>query len=260
MHNIRFSVLASGSGGNACYLETEKARVLIDAGLSCKAIEHRLEQVGVRPDTLDALFLTHEHTDHIKGAGPLARRYDLPVYTNLKTFEKARKRLGNISRPVIFQTGQTLTINHLRIETFTKCHDAADPFGIVFAYNGIRAGLITDFGRSTGLVEDRLKGCQALIVEFNYDQTMLDMGPYPWELKRRIKGSEGHLSNQQAGDLLRAVSNEDLKVVVLAHLSETNNQPSKAYQEALNTLCSCGLKDTRILIGKQDEPGAMTQL
>jgi phosphoribosyl 1,2-cyclic phosphodiesterase len=260
VHNIRFSVLASGSRGNACYLETEKTRILIDAGLSCQETEHRLKQVGVQPNTLDALLITHEHTDHIKGAGPLARRYDLPVYTNLRTFEKARKKLGNISRPVIFQTGQTLTINHLSIETFTKCHDAADPFGLVFAYNGIRAGMITDFGRSTRLVEDRLKGCQALIMEFNYDQKMLDEGPYPLDLKRRINGNEGHLSNHQAGKLLKVVSNENLRVVVLAHLSETNNHPSKARHAAVDALCKCGLSGTEVLISNQDDPGAMFEL
>jgi len=260
VHSIRFSVLASGSGGNAFYLETEKTRILIDVGLSCQETERRLKQVGVRPDTLDALLVTHEHIDHIKGVGPLARRYDLPVYTNLRTFERARKKLGNVSRPVIFQTGQTLTINHLNIETFTKCHDAADPVGIVFAYNGIRAGLITDFGRSTRLVEERLKGCQALIMEFNYDQKMLDEGPYPLNLKRRIKGAEGHLSNHQAGELLKVVSHDNLRVVVLAHLSETNNHPSKARREAVDALCERGMVKTQVLVSKQGDTGEMIEL
>jgi phosphoribosyl 1,2-cyclic phosphodiesterase len=257
---MRFSVLASGSHGNACYLETERTRILIDAGLSCQEAERRLKQVGVQPDTLDALIVTHEHIDHIRGAGPLARKYDLPVYTNVRTFESARKRLGNISRPVIFQTGQTLTINHLTIETFTKCHDAADPFGVVFAFNGARAGLITDFGRSTRLVEDRLKGCQALIMEFNHDEKMLDEGPYPLNVKRRIKGTEGHLSNQQAGKLLKAVSHDNLRVVVLAHLSEINNHPDKAHREAVDALCRCGTAKTQILISRQDDVGEMVEL
>jgi phosphoribosyl 1,2-cyclic phosphodiesterase len=260
VYNIQFSVLASGSSGNACYVETEDARILIDAGLSCSEMEQRLQEVGVSPFDLDALIITHEHTDHIKGAGPLARRYDLPVHINRRTFQRARKTLGNLSRPVIFQTGQTLTINHLMVETFTKCHDAVDPFGLVFAFNGMRIGLATDLGRSTSLVEDRLRGCQALIMEFNYDPDMLDDGPYPLEIKRRIKGADGHLSNQQAGDLLRTVSDENLQTVVLAHISETNNHPFKAHQEAANALDARGLRTTNIFISKQDEPGPMIAL
>ena len=120
--------------------------------------------------------------------------------------------------------------------------------------------MVTDIGRSTRLVEDRLKGCQALIIEFNYDLEMLDNGPYPLDLQRRIKGQDGHLSNEQGGDLLRAVSHDDLRVVVLAHLSETNNEPEKARQVALNALSKCGLDNTRLLIGKQDEPGPMVEL
>jgi len=257
---MRFSVLASGSSGNACFIETEKTRVLIDAGLSCREIVRRLKRVGVQPESLDALIITHEHMDHTKGAGPLARRFDLPLYTNRKTLERGLKTLGNLSRPIIVQTGETLTINDLGIETFTKCHDAVDPFGVVLSFNGARVALATDFGRSTRLVEDRLKGCQALIMEFNYDQVMLDEGPYPLDLKRRIKGPDGHLSNQQAGDLLRVVSHKNLKFVVLAHLSETNNHPRKAHQEAADALSKCNLAGANILVSQPDEPGPMIDL
>jgi phosphoribosyl 1,2-cyclic phosphodiesterase len=257
---MRFLVLASGSSGNAYYVETDNARVLIDAGLSCRETERRLEQKGVRPETLDALVITHEHTDHIRGAGPLARRFDLPLYTNHKTLQKSLKTIGNLSRPLLFETGQTITIHDLAVETFTKCHDAADPFGLVFSFNGLRIGLATDLGRSTGLVEDRLKGCQALIMEFNYDQEMLEEGPYPLELKRRINGADGHLSNEQAGDLLRVVSHEGLSFLILAHLSETNNHPDRAYQQAARALSDCGLSRAQILVSRQDEPGPMVEL
>jgi phosphoribosyl 1,2-cyclic phosphodiesterase len=257
---IRFSVLASGSGGNACYVETENAKVLIDAGLSCREIERRLERVGIVPTSLDALIVTHEHTDHIRGAGPLARRYDLPLYINRKTFETGRRALGNLSLPVIIQTGQTITIKDLNADTFTKCHDAVDPMGLVVSCNGVRIGLVTDLGRSTKLVEDHLKGCQALIIEFNHDPGMLEEGPYPLHIKRRIKGRDGHLSNQQARDLLQAVSHDNLKQVVLAHLSEANNHPSKAYQEAVDALNKRGTGGTSILISQQDESGPMIEL
>lgn len=257
---IRFSVLASGSSGNACYVESDNARILIDAGLSARRIEQRLEHVGVPPSSLDALIITHEHSDHIKGAGPLARRYDLPLYINQKTLESGRKNLGKLPRPKIIQTGRTLTIKGLNVETFTKCHDAADPLGIVLSLNGVRVGVATDLGKSTRLVEDRLKGCQALIIEFNHDTVMLEQGSYPLYLKRRIKGRDGHLSNEQAGDLLKAVCHDNLKQVVLAHLSEKNNHPEKAYQEAAEVLEKNGLLETRILISRQDESGPMIEL
>ncbi len=264
---MRFAVLASGSGGNACYVETGNTRILIDAGLSCREIERRMELVGIEPANLDAIIVTHEHGDHIKGAGALSRRYDLPVYLNHKTLERGRRMLGNLASPVILHTGQMLTIKDLCVETFTKCHDASDPFGLVVSgtggtpdQNGTRIGLVTDLGRSTGLVEDRLKGCHALIMEFNYDQEMLDEGPYPLDLKRRIKGQDGHLSNVQAGELLRAVSHRDLRFVVLAHLSEANNDPDKAREEAEKALSERGYKETKILISYQDEPLPLVEL
>jgi phosphoribosyl 1,2-cyclic phosphodiesterase len=257
---MKFSVLASGSSGNACYVESENASLLIDAGLSCREIVRRLEQVGVEPEKLDALIVTHEHADHIKGAGPLARRFDLPVYINRKTYEKGRKVLGPISRPVVFQTGQTLNINDISVQSFTKCHDAADPLGLVVSFDGVKIGFSTDLGRSTGLVEDRLTGCDALIMEFNYDQEMLEKGPYPLATKRRIKGQEGHLSNQQAGDLLRVVCKKNLVYLILAHLSQTNNLPTKAHQKALEALDGCGISKATIFISKQDEPVPMIEL
>ena len=257
---MRFSVLASGSGGNACYVETDQSRIMIDAGLTRRELLRRLELIEVDPKTLDALIITHEHTDHVKGAGPLARLLDIPVYINSPTLGKSIKTLGNISRPVAIHTGQTLTINDLMVETFTKCHDAVDPMGLVVSSNGVRLGVVTDLGRSTRLVEERLRHCHTLIMEFNYDPNMLEDGPYPLFLKRRIKGQEGHLSNQQAGELLEAVAHKDLQMVVLAHLSEINNQDEKALQEAEDVLSRNGLNHTRLLVSQQDDPTSMVEL
>ncbi len=259
-HNIKFSVLASGSKGNSCYFQTENARILIDAGLSCRETERRLYALGVEADSLDALIVTHEHSDHVKGAGPLARRFGLPVYSSHKTFNKGAKTLGPIERPVVIQTGQTLTINDIMVDTFTKCHDAADPFGVVVSCNGARIGMATDLGRCTRLVEDRLRKCRALILEFNHDQMMLDEGPYPLYLKRRIKGPDGHLSNLQGADLLGAVSHEGLRHVVLAHLSEVNNDNAKARNAAEAALEKSGQDKVDISVGLQKEALAMIEL
>jgi phosphoribosyl 1,2-cyclic phosphodiesterase len=257
---MRFSVLASGSTGNACYVETAHSRVLIDAGLSGREIIRRLELINVNPEGLDALILTHEHSDHIKGAGPLARRLDIPVFGNRSTFKKGIKTLGDLSKPVTIHTGQTIPIQDLLIETFTKCHDAVDPMGVVISSNGVKLGLVTDLGRSTRLVEDHLRGCRALIIEFNHDEKMLEEGPYPLDLKRRIRGPDGHLSNRQAGELVKTVFHKDLKLVVPAHISDTNNLPEKAFQAVERVMMGCGKGKTKIVLSHQDHPMPMVEL
>jgi phosphoribosyl 1,2-cyclic phosphodiesterase len=257
---VKFSILASGSGGNAGYFETARTRILIDAGLSCREIERRLRLLGIHPRELDILIITHEHGDHVRGAGPLARRYDLPLYANRKTLAMASRNLGPIPRTMLIETGQTLQIRDLRVETFTKCHDAVDPFGLVLHQDHQKIGLATDLGRSTRLLEHRLEGCHALIMEFNYDPVMLEQGPYPLEVKRRIKGAEGHLSNEQAAGLLRSIMHDHLHYVVLAHLSRTNNHPEKAHHEARDVLRAHGLEQTEILISEQDAPSPLIEL
>ena len=251
---MRFSVLASGSRGNSVYVEAEDTKILIDAGLSCRELVRRLDIINARPSSFDALVVTHEHSDHIRGAGPVVRRFDIPLYINDSTFKEGMKSLGTISRQVTVRTGQTLRVNNLEIETFTKCHDAADPMGLIISYNGSRLGIITDLGKSTRLVEERLKNCNALIIEFNHDIDMLDNGSYPLNLKRRIKGRDGHLSNKQAGDLLKNVVCKKLSKVVLAHLSQENNLPEIAYRTAKEALIHYGARQPEILISLQDQP------
>jgi phosphoribosyl 1,2-cyclic phosphodiesterase len=254
---MRFSVLASGSSGNACYVETEGTRLLIDAGLSCSEVTRRLRIIGVHPGSLDGLLITHEHADHIKGAGAVARRLGIPVYINSPTLRKGIRSIGSISHPVIIQTGQTLTIKDLFVHTFTKCHDAVDPMGIMISCRGVRLGLITDLGRSTPVVETRLSGCHALIMEFNHDETMLEQGPYPLEVKRRIRGPDGHLSNEQAKELLMSLSHSDLSLVVLAHLSEINNLPEKALRVSMDALAN---SRTKVMLSCQGAPTPMVDL
>ncbi len=255
---LRFSVLASGSGGNVCYIETDTASVLVDAGLSCIETRRRLNSIGISSPRLDALIVTHEHSDHIKGAGPVARYFDIPVFINRKTLQK--KSLGNLKRPVIIQTGQTIMINDLKIETFTKCHDAADPIGLAVSVNDAKIGLATDLGRLTNLAKDKLQGCRALIVEFNHDQRMLDCGPYPLSLKRRIKGPDGHLSNEQGAELIRSVYSNRLDHIVLAHLSEENNQPEIAFSAAAEVIKQCKISSANVIVSSQDKPTPLITL
>jgi len=257
---MRFSVLASGSRGNAFYVEGGGSRVLIDAGLSGRAIEARLKAIGREARDLTALVLSHEHQDHVLGAGILARRYHLPLYANPLTCERAAKALGRIPDWRAVATGDCLQLNDLGVETFTKCHDAADPMGFVLSAEGVRLGLVTDLGRVTRLVEDRLRLCQGLILEFNHDPDLLEAGPYPLYLKRRIKGPDGHLSNGQGADLLRALWHTDLRQVVLAHLSAVNNHPDQARDAALRALADAGAPHIRLDVSLQAEPLPLTEV
>ncbi len=257
---MRFSVLASGSLGNACYVETDRTAILIDAGLSCREIFRRLERIHVTPSRLDALIITHEHADHIRGAGPLARRLGIPVFLNHDTYQRGLRAFGDLPKPVLIHTGHTVPVGDLRIETFTKCHDAVDPIGILVSCHDSRLGVITDLGRSTRLVTDRLRGCHALVVEFNHDVDMLDHGSYPLHVKRRIKGPDGHLSNHEAGLLVRSLAHEDLGILVPAHMSRENNRPDVVEREALNALAQCGLDRTRLEISSQEEPTPLMEV
>jgi phosphoribosyl 1,2-cyclic phosphodiesterase len=184
----------------------------------------------------------------------------LPVYSNSKTHGKCSKAVGRVPRLNFFETGQPIGFGDLKIETFTKCHDAADPIGVVVDSAGVRVGIVTDLGRSTRLLEDRLRGCHGLILEFNHDPQMLLAGPYPLEIKRRIGGPDGHLSNQQAGELLGSIAHIGLRVVVLAHLSRINNEEGKAYQAAKGALERIGYGGVLLHLSSQEEPGPMIQI
>jgi phosphoribosyl 1,2-cyclic phosphodiesterase len=249
---MRFSVLASGSSGNSCYIESMNCKILVDAGLSCQEIIRRLRSIDVNPGTLDAIIITHEHIDHIKGVGVLSRRFNIPVVTNKPTLQRALHLIGDIRTPFFINTGEVINIKDITVETFTKCHDAVDPMGIAISSNGRRLGILTDLGRSSHLIEERLKNCHGLIIEFNHDISMLDEGPYPLHLKRRIKGPEGHLSNAQGADILKRLYHDDMTHIVLAHLSKVNNIDTRAYREAEDALSHCNIQNDKIIISYQD--------
>lgn len=228
--NGKFSVcvLASGSKGNAIYMEAGDTAVLFDAGLSGAEIERRMRYRRIEPDRLNAIIVSHEHSDHIRGVGVLARRYDLPVYTNSGTMKAAEKQLGRIDCLHLFECGNTFNISELSIHPFSISHDAEDPAGFIVSANGAKVGIATDLGIATNMVKTHLKTCSMLIIEANHDIKMLENGPYPWPLKQRIKSRSGHLSNESARDLVVEILHDGLKHLVLAHLSETNNTPEKA--------------------------------
>ncbi len=251
---IRFSVLGSGSSGNLSYVETANTRILVDAGFSCKEIERRLALLKVEPSGIDAVVVTHEHTDHVRGLGVFARRYKVPVLINEATLSNCSKNIGDIPIPVLFSTGDTLTFRDLEVHFISKCHDAVDPVALTFSSNGYKLGIVTDLGRPTSLILESIRHCNALILEFNHDLELLERSSYPLELKRRIRGPEGHLSNRQAARLLEQVTHGRLEFVVLAHLSQVNNSEKLAYSEAATVLQNSVGNRTSIIVSSQYSP------
>ncbi|PID77037.1 MAG: MBL fold metallo-hydrolase [Deltaproteobacteria bacterium] len=225
---MNFSVLGSGSGGNSVYADTGETAILIDCGFSGKEITCRLESIGKNAERLAAIIITHEHIDHIAGAGVMARKYDLPVYANAGTFLGAAKKIGKLPKPIEFETGTAFTIGDLDIRSFRISHDTADPVGFILKSHNSALGYCTDTGKATHLMAQRLKECNGLILEFNHDPEMLKNGPYPLALQQRVRSEHGHLSNQEATDFLDIIHHGKMKHVVLAHLSETNNLPDIA--------------------------------
>jgi phosphoribosyl 1,2-cyclic phosphodiesterase len=221
-------VLASGSKGNAIYVSDGSTSVLIDAGLSAVEIERRLHSRKLDPRDLDAIVVSHEHSDHIQGVGVLSRRYQLPVYINEPTLTAAKAQLGAVNETVRFHPGMDFCIGDLCLHPFSVSHDASDSVGFTVQDDATKVGIATDLGVATQLVCHHLKGCRLIILEANHDPKMLEEGPYPWHVKQRIQSRLGHLSNEASRDLLGEVSHSGLRHVILAHISETNNESEKA--------------------------------
>lgn len=226
--NIYFSVLASGSSGNSIFVKCENTSILIDSGLSGKELEKRLTIIGEDAKDLKAIIISHEHTDHIKGAGILSRRYKIPVYGNKRTMAASEPSIKKTFETRFFESGTPFFIDKIRINPFSISHDAADPCGFTIRTDRSKLGIATDLGIATALVKTRLKNCTGLVLEANHDPFLLESGPYPWSLKQRIKGRSGHLSNEEARDLLGEIAGNNLKNIILGHLSRENNCPDKA--------------------------------
>lgn len=250
---MKFSVLGSGSKGNAFFIESGKTAILIDNGFSGKETAARLARIGRDIDALNAIFVTHEHHDHICGVGVLSRRCKIPVFANEPTFTGGGKTLANLTQRCEFQTGERITFRDLTIRSFAVSHDTGDPVGFVVGDGEHSIGCCTDTGIASRLIARRLSGCDSLILEFNHDLELLKNGPYPQSLKQRVRSRHGHLSNNDAANLLDSLVHKKLQRIVLAHLSETNNLPEIAYQEAAQALGG-RLELSALSIAGQDRP------
>jgi phosphoribosyl 1,2-cyclic phosphodiesterase len=221
---LKICVLASSSSGNATFVSTENTRILVDAGLSKKETFARLASIGEDPEYLDAIVITHEHTDHVCGLIPLLRALQIPVY------------LTRLTAPTIdwsdlepkletFQAGMSISIGDLMLDSFTIPHDAIDPVGFVIRSNGIKAAIVTDLGYMPDSIKWHIRGADVLILEANHDLEMLKVGPYPWSVKQRVMGRRGHLSNDVVSRYIAEDLDSSTSLLVLGHLSEHNNHP-----------------------------------
>lgn len=246
---MRVCLLASGSRGNSTLIETDGFRLLVDAGLSGVETERRLATLGLSGTDLHAILVTHEHHDHVGGIGPLARRYQLPVYIDHKT-HAALPKIGKIENLQLFSAGDRFVCQGLVIDSFSTTHDAVNPVGFVINSSEGRIGFVTDLGLPTRLVAEQLRDCRVLVIEANHDEQMLWEGPYPWALKQRIRSKHGHLSNLETGQLLEKIVWPGLEALMLAHLSEENNCPQLVATHFSQALAGHACRP-QIIIGQQ---------
>ena len=249
---MRFSVLGSGSRGNSVYIESGKTGILIDAGFSGKELVKRLKFIGRDLSDVKTICITHEHHDHIMGAGIISRRCSIPVLANPATFLAGEKRLGKLYGRTEFETGDLVEFQGLAIRSFRISHDTADPVGFVVSDNELSVGYCTDTGKVSHLMERRLSGCNGLIIEFNHNLEMLKSGPYPLFLQQRVRSSQGHLSNEDGADFFKKIISDQLQVAVLAHLSETNNTSQLARAAAEKILPADW--EAELMAASQDKP------
>jgi len=239
---LQMCVLASGSSGNSVYVASGKTRILIDAGLSAKQVAVRLGQIGVVPESINGVCISHDHGDHIAGIRVLQKRHGVPVYANAGTISGImRQPKSNEIAIKVFQTGSPFEIGDITIEPFSVPHDAYEPVGFRLQAAGTAVGVVTDLGMVTSLIREKLKGCHAIIVESNHDEDLLQEAPRPWPLKQRIRSRQGHLSNTGAAQLISECATDALEHVFLSHLSSDCNTPDTALRTVASQLRLDGL-------------------
>lgn len=229
---MRYCAIASGSNGNCYYVGSSEGGILIDVGISCKQIERRMANVGVLPNAIQGIFVSHEHSDHIRGVSVFARRYQVPVYITEGTYRASRLNLPEALLKFI-QPDDEVVLNSLKIQSFSKQHDAAEPCSFLISKGQNKIAVITDVGTACENVIKAVQSAEILFLESNYDEEMLENGPYPYFLKRRIAGSHGHLSNKSSLQLFHTHGSPRLKHLILSHLSAKNNTEQKVYDTFL---------------------------
>ena len=252
---LEFASLGSGSKGNATLISVANTCIMVDCGFSMRETVTRLQQCGKQPEQLAAILLTHEHSDHIRGAGAMSRKYGIPIWSTRGTAQA--EALGDISRQYFINAEEKFTIGSIEIQAYPVPHDAKEPCQYVFSNGEHKLGLLTDVGKGTPHIIEQLSMCDALLLECNHDSDMLMNGDYPFSLKQRVAGDLGHLSNQQAADILAQLDTSNLKYVAAMHLSDKNNQMELA-QQALSAVLDW--EESWINIADQEQGLAWQQI
>ncbi len=253
--------IASGSSGNCIYVSDGTSGILVDVGISMKRVREGLEKLECSLQDIDAIFITHEHSDHISGLGPILRKVPIPVYATADTIAAIweKSNMKNIS-PDLFHSirrEEDIELGNMGIHSIPISHDAADPVCYTVEHEGKRIGIATDMGMYDDKIINNLGNCDAVLIEANHDINMLQVGPYPYALKMRILGDKGHLSNDTSARLIREILHTDLQYILLGHLSKENNFPDLAYQTVLYELEKCetwNQNQTEMLVAKRYEP------
>jgi len=265
--SMQFCTIASGSSGNSAFISTGGVKILVDAGLSGRAIEQALASHSIHCSQLDAIFITHEHSDHIQGAGVLSRRYDLPIYMTRGTWDSAHRinSFGKISdkNRFVLTPDVPVALGDTEILPFRVDHDAGEPVGYTIRYQGRKIAIATDLGHTDANLAQHFSGAELILLESNHDLDMLQFGPYPAHLKRRIMSNSGHLSNVACGKFLTDIYTDATKHIFLAHLSQDNNRPILAY-ETVRNIMSVGQIDVggavNLYLADRYRPSAMIAL
>jgi phosphoribosyl 1,2-cyclic phosphodiesterase len=262
---IKFCSLYSGSSGNSIFFSSGKTRILIDAGISAKKIIEALNSIGENPRELDAILVTHEHSDHIKCLGVMSRKFGIPIFANEKTWGAIESEIGHVdsANKIHFSTDQGFEIGNIGIEPFQIPHDAADPLGYKLSACGRKVATATDIGHISDRLLDSIGECDILLLESNHDVEMLKVGSYPYWLKRRILSDLGHLSNELAGKVVVHLAEMGTRIFILGHLSKENNFPELAYQTVYNALHEKRLSvgtDVTLEVALRDKVGRVIEM
>lgn len=256
------SVLASGSRGNTTVVESSRARILVDAGISCRETFKRMKSAGIEPRTITAILISHEHGDHVYGLATLAKKLNVPIFMTGATHQSWARSLRDeagevpkVAKLEVFFAGRSFQIADITVTPFTIPHDAADPVGFTFHAEGTKIAIATDLGYMPASVCDHLRKCDVLMIESNHDTEMLRVGPYPWSVKQRVMSRVGHLSNESLAQFLTKDYDKGASYIVLAHLSEQNNHPEVARRAAETALGpQQTLLQNRLMLAAQDAP------
>lgn len=259
--------ISSGSSGNCYYVGNDNTHILVDVGISGKKVESGLNDMGIKVDELSGILITHEHIDHVKGLGVLARKYEIPIYATSKTICEIQKikSVGEISDDLFHEiTPDTyFNINDIKVDASSIWHDAADPVCYSLYDGNKKISIATDLGNYDDYIVHKLMDSDVMVIEANHDIRMLQAGPYPYYLKQRILGNYGHLSNERSGQLIRTLLNSHIKGILLGHLSKENNFEELAYETVKLELCNNeytnDVREFGLCVAKRDTPGVLIE-